>query len=434
MTARAIPAVATDPADDFFGSMITSIQNRRGATGAFMASDFGKYQQGIPIPHLMMEYIFGLNVIPMPSLIEFAGPPGSCKSAFLQYIMSIFAALNMRGVYVETENKASNTLLESFLGEEGSKRVLFIPGPMTMEDWEAEILNALKNYRAAYAASVAKHAKNTTHPVLPPLCLGLDSLTGGSSKESIAATDKDGKTGRSYPVEALILSKFFPQIPTRMRDLPMVFIYTNHEQQRMEEKKGPFTVQGPRRSQGGQRPDFYCGIRMFFEQENKPERLAGNVKKQRVVIEVGKNSFNESRQRISLPMYWETTVNDDNNESTQRTWFGWEEALAEFLAPDKGGPKYDSAAVKRFLNVKRESATAFSCRELGLVRVSPEELGKAIEADTELVAKLRPYLGVKSWKVWDGNPVSANVEAELDLPDPEPVEIPATEEADGTEG
>lgn len=414
----------TKAPDDFFASMIKSVQDRRGASGAFMASDFAKYQQGIKIPHLMMEYIFGLNVIPMPSLIEFAGLPGSCKSAFLQYVMSVFTNQDMLGMYVETENKASHTLLESFLGEEGGKKVFFLPGPMTMEGWEGEILNALKNYRKAYAAAVKAWEKKPTEPFpVKPLCLGLDSLTGGASEEAMEATDKEGKTGRAYPVEALILSKFFPQIPTRMRDLPMVFIYTNHEQSRMEEKKGPFTVAGPRRSQGGQRPDYYCGIRMFFEQEAKPQHIAGGVVTQTVGIEVGKNSFNESRQRISLPMYWKTDIAEDNTPK-QRTWFGWEWALADFLAPTTPGYKYDREAVKKFLTVIRDTSTAFSCKELGLSRVTGDEIGKAIEADHELVDKLRPYLGIKSWKIWNGKPINTDVEEEQDIPDPEPVTIP----------
>ena len=94
----------------------------------------------------------------MPALIELAGMQGSCKSAFLQYIMSIYAKYNFLAEMIETEAKMSSTLLSSFLREDEDK-VLIVPGPMAQEDWMEELLNALKNYRKAYAASVDAYNK-----------------------------------------------------------------------------------------------------------------------------------------------------------------------------------------------------------------------------------------------------------------------------------
>jgi len=45
--------------DPFMDSLIKGAQTRRGSSRAILASDFHKYQMGVKIPHLMMEYLFG---------------------------------------------------------------------------------------------------------------------------------------------------------------------------------------------------------------------------------------------------------------------------------------------------------------------------------------------------------------------------------------
>ena len=290
---------------DFLSSMKENIQNRRGATGAFMADQFEQYQWGVKLPHLMAEYLFGLNVIPMPSLIELAGMPGSCKSTFLQWLMRIFAEQGMNAQMLETEGKMSWTLVTSIL-QEYSKRVLLTQGPMSQEEWMGELLNSMKLYRTAYDMSLTQY-KKSKGDLLKPFLVGLDSLGGAPSEDAMATTDKDKAVGRSFPIEALKNSKFFPQIPVRLRDLPMVIVFTNHEQERITEQKGPFTVKGPRSSQGGHRPGFFCGLRLFFEKSTQPKQIAGGITTQTIKIEVVKNSFGEGGHVIGLPMCWESS-------------------------------------------------------------------------------------------------------------------------------
>lgn len=408
----------TSPAD-FMSSMMNSIQDRRGVTGAFMGDKFKEYQWGVRIPHLMMEHLFCLNVIPMPTIIELAGMQGSCKSAFLQYLMRIFAELGMNAHMIETEGKMSWTLFESILREYISKTGL-TPGPMSQEDWMGEFLYSCANYRKAYSASLEAYKKsNGAEPLLAPFLEGLDSLGGAPSDETMKTTDKDKSVGRSFPIEALKNSRFFPQIPVRMRDLPMVFVYTNHEQTRIAEQKGPFSVQGPRSSQGGHRPDFFCGLRIFFEQQTNPSTVGG-VTTQLLKLETVKNSFGEKHRSFSLPMCWKTVYDEETGEDHQETWFDWESTLANFLAPpDSIKPKFQKSELKKLITVVRHSEASFSCKELGLDKVSPHDIGAAIEAEPDLVKELRPILGISTWREWDGRPLVDTVKAELDLPAPD---------------
>ncbi len=414
--------------DPFLKQMIKAVQDRRGATGAIMASDFHKYQWGVPIPHLMMEYLFGLNVIPHPCIIELAGLPRSCKSAFLQALLRLFAEKSYGAIMIETEGKMSSTLLASFL-EEYLSQVAIVPGPLLQEEWQTEMLSTLKLYRKFYVDSLkayekAQKAKKSTDGIMvSPLLLCLDSLGGSPSQSSVDTVNKVGSADRAFPVEALKNKIFFEQLPTRIRDLPLTLVYTNHEK---PEGMGETKTFGPpapkeRKTKGGVTPDFFCGLRIFFEQATKVQEVGGRFR-QNLNLEVCKNSFNRSGTRIQLTMEWTTAIDTATNELTQHTQFLWNKALAQWLAPSYDGYNYDREAVKKFLTVTRTSDVKYSCKELKLTDVPPEVIGDAIEANAEIKNKLRPYMGIKTWNTWAGHPFSVNVTEDVDLPDPQDVQ------------
>lgn len=408
--------------DSFMANLVKAIADRRGASGALMASEYRALQWGVPLPHLMLERLLGLNVMPYPALIEMAGLPGSCKSAFLQYLLGVYAAQGFSSLMLETEGKMSSTLLESIL-QENLDKVSIIPGPLMQEEWQGELLNILKLYRKHYADQLKEYTRTKGKTALAlPMLIGLDSLGGSPSSDSMGAVDKEGSAGRSYPIEALKNKRYFEQVPTRIRDLPLTLIYTNHEKPGgMDEGKG-FGPPGPkkRESKGGVTPAFFCGIRLFFEQASKPQEVSRNTFQQNLFIEVGKNSFNQKGTKLMLTMEWEKGIDPETNQETQDTRFLWGKALAQFLAPSVPGFNYDRNEVKKFLTVIRNSDTKYSCKELDVKDVTPEQMGQLIESRPDIVDQLRPYLGIKQFHVWNGKPVSENLKiaAELDLPDP----------------
>ena len=412
--------------DPFMEAIVRSVANRRGASGALMASEFRKFQVGVPLPHLMLEYAFGLNVIPCPALIEVAGAPGSCKSAFLQYLLGVYARQGYSAAMLETEGKMSSTLLESILGDDAEK-VFIMPGPLLQEEWQSELLQILKAYRKHYVDSLkAYNRSKSKNPLMAPMLIGLDSLGGSPSSDSMDSVDKEGSAGRSFPIEALKNKRFFEQVPARIRDLPLTLIYTNHEK---PEGMGDGKAFGPpkppeRRTKGGITPAFFCGIRLFFDQASKPRQVRNGVWQQNLGVEVVKNSFNQKGARLQLTMEWEKTVNEETNQEVQKTRFLWGKALARWLAPSVPGFNYDREAVKKFLTVTYQSDTKYSCKELDLKEVTPEAMGAAIESRPEMVERLRPYMGIKSFNVWDGKPMTeaAEIAAEVDLPDPNTTE------------
>ena len=406
----------TTKTDPFMAELLKTAANKNG-TGAVVVADWAKQQYGVGISHLIMQYLFGLNVIPYPAIIELAGPPGSCKSAFLQYLMRLYLEQMFSAVMLETEGKMSGTLLNSILEEHAESAVIY-PGLNTQELWQRTMTSVLKAYRKYYADTLKQFQKGKGE-LARPLLLGLDSLGAAPSEDSVDAISKTGAAERTFPVEALKNSRYFAQLPTRLRDLPVTVIYTNHEMKKISE--GPqFGFGGPveRSTKGGATPDFFCGIRLFFEQASKPVEIKKGVFQQNLAIEVYKNSFNQKGNRITLTMEWSKEIDQETNTEIQHTKFLWGKALVNYLAPNAPGFKYDREAVKKFLTVTRQSDTKFSCKELGISDMNPEELGNIIESNTEIVDKLRPYLGIKKWNEYNGTPASMVV-SEFDPADEE---------------
>lgn len=396
--------VALDP---FMSALLKTAADKNGS-GAVVVADWAKQQFGVGIPHLMLEYLMGLNVIPYPAIIELAGPPGSCKSAFLQYLMRVYLEQMFGAVMLETEGKMSGTLLNSILEEYASAAVIF-PGLNTQELWQRTMTTVLKSYKKYYVDTLKQFQKGKGE-LARPLLMGLDSLGAAPSEDSVDAISKTGAAERTFPVEALKNSRYFAQLPTRLRDLPVTIMYTNHEMKKISE--GPqFGFGGPveRSTKGGATPDFFCGIRLFFEQASKPVEIKKGVFQQNLSIEVYKNSFNQKGNKISLTMEWNKEIDPETNTEIQHTRFLWGKALVNYLAPNAPGFKYDRESVKKFLTVTRQSDTKFSCKELGITDENPEVLGNIIEQHEELVNKLRPYLGIKKWNEYNGTPASAAV-------------------------
>lgn len=388
--------------------LLKTAANKKGS-GAIVVADWAKKQYGVGIPHLIMQYLLGLNVIPYPAIIELAGPPGSCKSAFLQYLMRMYLEQMFSAVMIETEGKMSGTLLNSIL-EDYSETAVIYPGLNTQELWQRTMTDVLKMYRKYYVSTLKDFQKGKG-PLATPLLLGLDSLGAAPSEDSVAAISKTGAAERTFPVEALKNSRYFAQLPNRLRDLPVTVVYTNHEMKKISE--GPsfgFSGAVERSTKGGATPDFFCGVRLFFEQATKPVEVKKGVFQQNLSIEVYKNSFNQKGNRITLTMEWTKEVDPETNTEIQHTHFLWGKALVNYLAPNAPGFKYDREAVKKFLTVTRQSDTKYSCKELELSEVNPEILGRAIEDNPDLVEKLRPYLGIKKWNEYDGTPAGTSVE------------------------
>jgi RecA/RadA recombinase len=404
----------------FMDKMMSAATVKYGKNDCFVASDYEKYVRVIPLTSPGQQVLFGANGFPLNAILEFAGPPGSGKSAFAFQLLSEFLVRGMNGVLIETENKLSPTLLKSILGAELYELLIIWKKCTQVELWQDKMTFTLKEYTKAYNASVTarkaaikrrnscKRKESRDKVVIPPLekpmLIVLDSLGGVLSEDSAKSINTDGYASKSYPVEALKNSKYFSSLPEKIRDVPVSILYTNHKMLNMNADSA---FGDNDRTKGGATPAFFCSHRFFFEEMSALRHPTVGHYEQTMRIKCVKNALNQRSPMRQLIMSWDKWVED--GDECQKTQFGWSEMLTSILAPAKGSFSYDREAVKEFLAVKFTSLVKYSCPQLKLVDVHPKVIGDAITADPEVVRKLMPYLGVKQWPVFSDTDVDDDV-------------------------
>ena len=403
----------------FMDNMLSAAATKFGKAGCYVAPEFEKRVEGVEMPHLTLQQLFGTNVFQLHTIMEFAGPPGSGKSSLAFYMAKMFLEQSCNAVLIETENKLSPSLLRSILGDDQYERLLIWEKCTQLEIWQERMTFTISEYSKAYKKSLKEHndaikrrekctradskAKIVVPPVEAPLLIVLDSLGGPLSQDSAKAIQADGHASKSYPVEALKNSRYFSNLPEQIRDVPITILYTNHK---MLDMNADSAYGDNERSKGGATPAFFCSHRVFFREMGAVKQTRTNHYEQYMSFRCVKNALNQRGNPIRLLMEWDKSVVEGDEHQVTR--FGWEEALTQFLAPDKAGYKYDREAVKQFLTVVFKTLVKYNCKELSIQESPPRVVGTAIEADNELRNTLSPYLGIKNWPVFNcANPLNS---------------------------
>lgn len=388
----------------FFDAMLKAAETHYGKEGVYVASEVEKRQRGVNLPFLMLQRLFGLNVIPLSKIVEFAGPPGSCKSAMAFLMARIFMQAGGYASVIETENKFGKDLCKSILTTPLYEKLFLFDGCVSSEIWQEKMSFMLKKYAESYdkrESEIAEWHKSKKKDKGPrprsegPLLLILDSLGGVLAEATQKNLDKEGHAAKTFPVSSLLNSQFFTDLPRRILGYPVTVLYTNHE---MIDFAAIERGEDGTKSKGGNTPSFFACHRFFFEKCTEP-RKEGDEWVQTLAVRCFKNSFNQKASRMRFDMRWFKNPGEDGDEH-QVTWFDFDSPLTRFLAPAKGDFQYDRMAVKEFLTVTFSSLTKYSCKELRMEDVGPSELGKAIETAPDTRRRLSPYLGIKQWPVY----------------------------------
>lgn len=379
---------------------------------------------GVPVFPLFLQRVLGTDIVTLNKIIEFAGPTGSGKSALAFYLMKLFIMQGGDAVLVETENKFNPQFFSSILGEHADNSVV-IPGCTNLEETQGAILNVVNALRKSVQSrekeireweKSKKKDKGPRPELVRPVLLVLDSLAV-KSRETSESIDKDGHASRAFPVEANLNSAFYTTLASRLTDIPLTFIYTNHRMKPLVEGNSFTSSKGPEaKSKGGDTPAFYASLRLFFEEAGAVKELSNNNWAQGMTCKTIKNSFNQKGTRSSFQMRWTNTINEDN-DLQQVTWFDFESALTDFLAPSNPGFPYDREAVKKFLMVNYHSKTKYSCKgDIGEFEGNAHEVGAKIGENPEVCWKLSPYLNIRKFNCYPGfdKPYKPSIEEEVE--------------------
>ena len=329
---------------------------------------------GLPLPALSLEYLWGSNVMYLGALYGLAGPAQSFKSSLAQEFGKLICAAGGVNTVCETEGgKIAAAVLQQIYGR--------------LSDRVSMRLEYSVEAAQAYLSVCIEWAK-TKFPRRDQLVgIILDSLNGSSGQERHKAIKKKGHAERGFPIEAMLWSKWFQDQAPKLVRWPIVFMFVNHE-------KTDINNLNIKRHPGGDAQDFYATIYMHVRRAGTnegAEQVVNHIKLQTV-----KHSLSLPGRRINIPFVLE--------KATGKMFFDWGHSTADLLADTKtlGPAVKDIVEVTSSSNSMTALTRTFSCKQLGLVRVTGAELGAAIHKDRKIMKVLRKLLYVRMNKVWDG--------------------------------
>ena len=381
---------------DIMDTFIGAAQKKLGAGAMYSAEKHEQHHVGVPLPSLSLEYLFGSNILYLGAAYGLAGPSQSFKSALGMEFGRIIASRGGYNFLGETEGgKISAKLISSIYGDLRQRLTMRL----------VDSVESTQDYISFTFDWIKKNFPDRDQM----FGLFIDSLNGPSSDDRHKAMQKDGHAKRDFPVEALLWSKWFQDWVPKLTGWPTMLIFVNHQK---IDVGNPNSFRHP----GGDAQDFYSTVFTHVRRAKINEGVDAVVNQ--LVLKTVKHSFMLPGRKINTAFVVD--------KARKRMFFDWGHSTADLLAGDQV-----PATVKDVLNVttSSQSITAltrtFSCKELGLVKVTGAELGAAVHADEQLMQQLREILYIQTHDVWDGiMPEEAMIDNGVEA---------TAEEADGTE-
>ena len=228
---------------------------RRAFEGAvdkkYAPQEMGDPMTGIPLHGaLPLQYILGLNVIPLRQAISLVGKPGSLKSQMGWWFMSRFLKYTEApgiGVYLDVESKTNDNLVRGILNDD----YLYSEMIMRRKVRTVEELSAtMSEYSKSYDAAVPDQG----HPMM----FLLDSMGALITQEELES-QKKGITPSGYlaPRRAsLITDHLKAWTLTNLQDRPMALVVINHLKEKLPSGPGGANFAPEKGSPGGAHKDF----------------------------------------------------------------------------------------------------------------------------------------------------------------------------------
>jgi len=333
---------------------------------------------GIALPSLALQWLFDANVFLVRTIYCLAGQPRSLKSAFLFELMRLHLANQFPAVLLETEGKISPTLVGSLLGDAAGQ--IEIIKCMSLEQAEAAITLCVQ--LAAKKPEVSKG-----------LIIGLDSLQGRVSDETSSKLRKEGHIGRSFSVEALSLSKFWPAASAMLEKTEASLVYTSHLSVAGQDYRGNTIYNTP----GGMKKGYMQAQELRFKRVGG-EKFSSRSGRASIHIEIKnyKNSYGaDGRSMLAFLDY----TPDSDSPNQQRSSFNWARSDGHLLLD-----LYTRFGIADILQMKRSSdERKLKSERLGIATfVDPEEVGRKLQENKEVAEEVRRALTIKEYQVFSG--------------------------------
>jgi hypothetical protein len=385
--------------------MFDSARQRFGDTVVVDLWDIHRNLQVIPLyNNLSMQYVLGVNGLPMGRFFNVVGGWGTFKSSLCQYLGAMSILHNGICDYVETEGKLNPFQIEAVLRH-------YVNLPEDLRLWRKHLMffrvTTIEQLLQSDVWVFNEVKKNATPEDGPVLCIN-DSLGNVDMQGTVdiiqdvdaqmrAAAKAAKKQAAGEEVEEVTTVKGYADARKAafisqqlkafggnlLEPLPLSYLVVNHQKVKLDDSKIP-RPGGPLKTEsGGEHQRFQYSSILELKQGKKMLIRGETVPV--VDIQTKKNCFSTTGdRRISVPYKSLWLGRTDGREDI---YLDWDAALTMLLRNEKELLTPQRNAMKTFLNITGEGSRC-SCKELGLVDVDAATMGAAIHARPDICARL----------------------------------------------
>jgi len=388
--------------DSYFRGIVEAQRQSTGSATKFITRD--TMFIGLPMPSLVMEYLFQMTVFPLSNLIQVSGPPSSGKTGLMVEFMRWFAMAGGGGHILDAELKISESWVHSILGKDDYIARVPIDRPGSMNAWQ-ELLTQYTQMHQEYMIGT-KEEPGPGRVI--PVCFGVDSLVARSTDETQEKIAEDGSAGRGHPIEALSISKYFKARLSAIADWPFTIVVINHTMPKMDAEDVWDT-----REPGG---EFVKFQQTYHLSCNKSGEIAlADRKGKKVTLRIKKSGYGEGDRRARTRVMWRYVDEPDakgNLQPMQVTWWDWDWAICDLLA-NLG--KWDQSMLVARLKAhdidfaakspEAEANPLAQCRALGMGKeewLPYDQVGAMIHNNQDVRNRIRLALAIRDRPVLAG--------------------------------
>lgn len=423
----ATPLVRNNILDQAMGNLVKTLQADKCASNLI---DNQKQAEmvGLPIPSLMLQYVIGINILPLSRIFQIVGQEGSCKSSFLYEIMRWFCRYGGVAIFAENENKDAKDLRDAILKHdaESSRRVAAYP-TKSIEDWQTLMTRTVVSNKEVMVGPNGKGGVGKIYPVL----IGVDSIKGTNLRGAIEKVLQEGYASIEYPKMAAVISQYMQTIPELIGGFPFLIIGTNHLKPSVNPVNPNIPVDNV---PGGKSLKFMETYEIKMEKLGSFETLPAGASEGRgddlplgkkpggvrLRFRVSKSCTGPTKRFGDACFYWDyqsiPLIDNDGNpvhdedglpilQTQQHAWWDWWGADIDFLLSWQSELRKDAKAEERralreVIDLQEHTSSKgkrISSQVLGIPADAPvtfQKAGAMLHARPDLLRKLRNELGI----------------------------------------
>jgi hypothetical protein len=333
---------------------------------------------GIPLDGcLPLQYLFGIDIVPLERAFSVVGPTGSWKSMLTWWFIGKFMDSGGLAVFLDVERKTNWDQVWSLIGDHNKKRLI----PQNVGYLE-DMQEKMQLFGTKYDSICPQ--KDV------PFIMAIDSIGALTSEAVIKLLKKEGNTDKGYAgaKRAAALTEFFRAfLPEYIYDKPLSIVMVNHQKIGMTEGQGGGKPTAPTKNEpGGVHKDYMGTYILEMSKQSGTNQVGSSVVP--LTIRTKKSSLSRTGLRVALDAITEY------QDGEMHTFFDWDSALVRLLTDDYNKNVSTPAAREITGITASSSGNKWTSAPLGLKDVTRREMGKAIHENEEMVTALQDVLRV----------------------------------------